>query len=130
MVTFTERDGPLEPDEDGHYTCPVCDEYTGEMSSVSAHISGKSDDRHKGKTGKDFQAPDQDGNIRLWPRPWIPDMKPDPDPDPEPETEPDPVMNPEQVTERTGAGIAMVAGAVILYWLVQNSGNDTQMEVF
>lgn len=34
--------------------CPFC-EYTGASSSVEAHISGKSDETHKGKVGSNYR---------------------------------------------------------------------------
>jgi hypothetical protein len=66
MVTFEELEpGEMcqEPDDDGNYTCPICQDYTGERSSVEAHITGKSDDSHKGKVGKDFRTRDENGDL-------------------------------------------------------------------
>jgi hypothetical protein len=36
-------------------TCPLCREYSGEQPSVEAHISSKTDDLHKGYTGKEVR---------------------------------------------------------------------------
>lgn len=40
---------------DGTSTCPLCGEYTGKPASVEAHITGKSDETHKGRTGNEFR---------------------------------------------------------------------------
>lgn len=61
MVSFEEvpDDGPdlVQRPDNGLFTCPVCGDFTGKRSSVEAHITGKSDDAHKGRVGKDFRVP-------------------------------------------------------------------------
>lgn len=36
---------------DGRYLCPYCHDYQGKRASVQAHIRGKTDPVHKGKSG-------------------------------------------------------------------------------
>jgi len=65
MVSFEKvtDDSPdlVQRPDDGQFTCPVCAEFTGERSSVEAHISGKRDEAHKGVMGKDFRVPQANG---------------------------------------------------------------------
>lgn len=67
MVQFLteDMDRIQNPDENGEYTCPVCGEYTGKRGSVEAHITGKSDQSHKGLVGKDYRAETPDGTIHI-----------------------------------------------------------------
>lgn len=67
MVQFFTDDGDIiqDPDENGEYTCPVCKDYTGKRGSVEAHITGKSDQSHKGLVGKDFRAELPNGDVQL-----------------------------------------------------------------
>lgn len=39
----------------GDVTCPACEEYTGPMSSVEAHISRLTDDDHAGTVGREYR---------------------------------------------------------------------------
>jgi hypothetical protein len=52
-----------EPDDNGDYTCPICQDYTGGRTSVEAHITGKSDDSHQGKVGRNFRTRDENGDL-------------------------------------------------------------------
>jgi len=139
MVKFIE---PVEPDENGDYTCPVCGEYTGKMESVAAHISGKSDDQHKGRTGRDYQSPDENGEVRLYNEPWdreeavpVKDLGDKMEASTGDNTGDDEESSDgdvdgtvaEQVSEK-GTTLGLVFGAVILYWIVRNTGNETQTE--
>lgn len=54
----------IEP-VDGEYECPVCGDYTGQRGSVEAHITGKSDDAHQGRVGKDYRYRTPDGTVTL-----------------------------------------------------------------
>ncbi len=36
-------------------TCPICGDYSGAPRSVAAHISGMSDDLHKGEVGRSYE---------------------------------------------------------------------------
>jgi len=61
MVSFEEvpDDAPdlVQRPDNGLFTCPVCGDFAGKRSSVEAHITGKSDNAHKGRVGKDFRVP-------------------------------------------------------------------------
>ena len=61
MVSFEEvpDDAPdlVQRPDNGMFTCPVCGDFAGKRSSVEAHITGKSDEAHKGRVGKDFRVP-------------------------------------------------------------------------
>jgi hypothetical protein len=52
---------PVQNPDDGQFYCPVCRDFTGERSSVEAHITGKSDAEHKGLVGKDFRVVQRNG---------------------------------------------------------------------
>lgn len=39
----------------GDVTCPACEDYTGAMSSVEAHISRLTDDDHAGTVGREYR---------------------------------------------------------------------------
>jgi len=41
--------------ENGKFSCPLCHDFTGPIGSVEAHITGKSDNAHRGVVGKDFR---------------------------------------------------------------------------
>ena len=58
----------LEPDENGEVPCPVCRDYHGKPESVEGHITGKSDEDHRGQIGKDYRCI-QDGTRTLWTEP-------------------------------------------------------------
>lgn len=58
----------LEPDKNGEVPCPVCHDYHGKPESVEAHITGKSDEDHRGQIGKDYRCV-QDGTRTLWTEP-------------------------------------------------------------
>lgn len=53
----------MKLDQDGQCDCPICGEYHGFPKSVEAHITGKSDDDHRGQVGKDYRV--IDGDTRL-----------------------------------------------------------------
>ena len=65
MVTYA--DGPESiPDyvqfpQNGKFVCPLCDEFRGPIGAVEAHITGKSDNIHRGVVGKDFRIELRDG---------------------------------------------------------------------
>jgi hypothetical protein len=65
MVRFGSLGEAQEPDDQGRYTCPACQDYTGPRSSVEAHITGKSDSDHKGRVGKDYRVKDGDGELHI-----------------------------------------------------------------
>ena len=66
MVTYA--DGPESiPDyvqfpQNGKFVCPLCDEFRGPIGAVEAHITGKSDNIHRGVVGKDFRIEISDGD--------------------------------------------------------------------
>jgi hypothetical protein len=132
MVTFEDPEQAetraQEPDENGHYTCPVCQDYTGEQGSVEAHITGKSDEAHKGRVGKDYRVEDVDGNLHVA-EDYVPPkigterfeekMIPDDDPELEDDTSDD---------DDDGLGAVLVAGLIVLVlWLASQTGNENQV---
>lgn len=155
MVTFEELEpGEMcqEPDDDGNYTCPICQNYTGERSSVEAHITGKSDDSHKGKVGKDFRTRDENGDLCISRNEVLRvgdgnSNQATESVDAEPEdvsTTPEPVQskaeqegedgelqnNNEPEDEDGGvAGILIGVTFALLIWLAQKTDNEDQIEM-
>lgn len=66
--------------------CPLCGDYTGKPESVEAHITGKSDETHKGRFGAEFRNEIRDGEA-------TPEASPERSPSPSPS---DGVTEPEQ----------------------------------
>jgi hypothetical protein len=106
MVTFTDPG----PGSDGdRYVCPYCD-YAGQRDSVRAHIRGKTDDRHRGKSGfEDESEPvPADGSAPVSSRT---DTERAPDPD----------------NESGMATAAVFAAITFLLWLAQRTGNEDEI---
>ena len=133
MVRFVELpdDSPelVQKPDDGVYFCPVCRDYTGNRTSVEAHIPGKSDPAHKGLVGKDFRVVSRHGPDRLSIHGPVIRKEgekgngvtflPGPDSD---NQQPDSSPSPEQ---ETGSGL-FAAGVLvgILVWVLRSTGND------
>jgi hypothetical protein len=130
-----------EPNEDGEYTCPICQEYTGQRTSVEAHITGKSDDSHQGRVGKDYRSRDEDGNLRLT---EVAVLSSDDDRfnsdqamesvDTEPEevsTTPEPgEAEDEPENQDDGvSGILIGAAFALVIWLAQKTDNEDQVQM-
>lgn len=123
----------LEPDSNGEYDCPVCGEYTGERGSVEAHITGKSDEDHKGLVGKDFRYQSED-DLVLGDRPMEEPKPINPNGndsgEASQESDPDQVSNTGSLSEFLtgsvqGTGIILLAGVV--WWLAKQSGNENEV---
>lgn len=122
---------PVEQDDTGEYTCPVCGDYTGKRSSVEAHITGKSDDDHRGKVGKDYRAPGPDGEPILVDSPFA---EADPDQistanesedssENESNDEPD-LSRAIDAGDGSFPGVAAVALIIVAWWIARQSGNE------
>jgi hypothetical protein len=135
------RPEPVKPDENGEYTCPVCGNYTGRRTSVEAHITGKSDEDHQGRVGKDYRAPGPENQPILVDSPVG-----DPDPDPispsdssgddlggqssdsnDPEDGPD-LSKAIEAGDGSFAGVAAVALIIVTWWIAQQSDNEDTVE--
>ena len=46
----------------GEFICPLCEDFGGPVGAVEAHITGKSDNAHRGVVGKDFRIEIKDGD--------------------------------------------------------------------
>ena len=128
-----------EPNKDGEYTCPICQDYTGKRSSVEAHITGKSDDSHQGRVGKDYRSRDGDGDLRLT---EVPVLSSDDDRisnqatksvDTEPEevsTTPEAGEAKDESEDQDSRVSDILVGAIIglAIWLAQKTDNEDQME--
>jgi hypothetical protein len=127
----------LEPDENGEVPCPVCHDYHGKPESVEGHITGKSDDDHRGQIGKDYRCV-QDGTRTLWtePNPELSGTVPVLDEEytiPESDGEkPDNVTQPEngsedQDDENGYVGALVVGLAILVLWLARRTGTEDQV---
>lgn len=138
MATVKEFD-PDEvyqgPDEDGEYTCPICQDYTGERNSVEAHITGKSDDNHQGQVGKDYRTRDEDGNLRLTQMPVLRPGDGNGDQatesvDNEPEEVSDTPEAGEDEDQDSGiSGLLIGLAFALVLWLAQKTDNKDQVQM-
>jgi hypothetical protein len=148
MVSFEEvpDDAPdlVQRPDNGLFTCPVCGDFAGKRSSVEAHITGKSDEAHKGRVGKDFRVPQANGEDLLSAGPPVLEggsgvtfMERRPAPDelvsPPKGEQPTPTETKATATEvveepDSGPRDAFAAGVfvAILVWLLRNTGNEEQ----
>lgn len=122
MVRFVDpEDAPSPSETDGsdgvRFICPYCEDYAGKPDSIRAHIRGKTDELHKGKSGfEDGSEPVQaDGSPAPVER--EPEMEPEPEPKPEPEE------------DESGIGTWLVIGGLtFLYWLARRTGNENTVQ--
>jgi hypothetical protein len=129
---------PIEPDENGEYTCPVCGNYTGKRTSVEAHITGKSDEDHQGRVGKDYRAPGPENQPILVDSPVgdpqpistgnssgddLEDRSSDTN---DPETGPD-LSRAIEAGDGSFAGAAAVALIIVGWWIARQSGNEDKV---
>ena len=127
----------LEPDENGEVPCPVCHDYHGKPESVEAHITGKSDDDHRGQTGKDYRCV-QDGTRTLWTEPnaelkgtvaVLDEEYTVPENDGK---EPDNVTQPDDgdgdQEDKDGIVAALVVTlAIVVWWLARRTGTEDEV---
>jgi hypothetical protein len=143
MAKFGEKVDQVpyqEPNEDGEYTCPICQDYTGQRTSVEAHITGKSDDSHQGRVGKDYRSRDENGNLRLT---EVAVLSSDDDRinnqatksvDTEPEevsTTPEASKDEDEPEDRDGgvSGILIGVAFALVIWLAQKTDNEDQIQM-
>ena len=132
-----EQNQVLQPDEDGEVPCPICDEYYGKPESVEGHITGKSDDSHRGKIGKDYRVV-RDG-VRTLSTEQNPELKgtiplldEEQDATEIDDNEPENVTQPEEENgdeDREDGAIAalVVALAIAVLWLARRTGNEDRV---
>lgn len=129
-----EQNQVLKPDEDGEVPCPICDEYHGKPESVEGHITGKSDEAHRGKIGKDYRLV-QNG-VRTLSTEQNPELKgtvPIFDEETESnDTEPENVTQPEDEDkdEDRDQGVVatlILALAIAVLWLARRTGNEDEV---
>jgi hypothetical protein len=141
-----------EPDDNGDYTCPICQDYTGGRTSVEAHITGKSDDSHQGKVGRNFRTRDENGDLCISEKEIFSledgssnqatksiDAEPeDVSTTPEPvqskaeqEGEDGELQNSNEPEDEDGgvAGILIGVTLALLIWLAQKTDNEDQIEM-
>lgn len=97
--------------------CPVdgCD-YSGEASSVEAHISSSTDDGHSGKAGSEYREELQgDGPA---------EEEPEESDGPEPMTADDLAETAEQDDEGDTKAYLLIGGAVLLLYLIGSGSNS------
>jgi len=137
VLSFMDQTPALEPDENGEVPCPVCYDYHGKPESVEAHITGKSDEDHRGQIGKDYRCV-QDGTRTLWTEPNVELKGTVPVLDEEytiPENdgeETDNVTQPEDSDEdqddEDGIVAALVVAlAIAVWWLARRTGNEDEV---
>lgn len=118
---MAEKIGTLENEPsdgdgtDGRFICPYCYDYQGKKASVQAHIRGKTDPVHKGKSGFENES------------------EPAPSPEQhssEPSTEQDTTQNGDGNDNDAGTISGLVVGAVLAlaFWLAKQTGNEDQIE--
>jgi hypothetical protein len=126
----------IEPDENGEYACPVCGDYTGKRTSVEAHITGKSDEQHKGQVGKDYRQAGPKNEPVLVDRP-VGEPKPlsmgdsRSDSDTSDDDDPEDVPGIRQIigaVDGSFAGMTAVALIVLAWWIAQKSDNEDAVE--
>ena len=140
------------PDDNADYTCPICQDYTGGRTSVEAHITGKSDDSHQGKVGRNFRTRDENGDLCISEKEIFSledgssnqatksiDAEPeDVSTTPEPvqskaeqEGEDGELQNSNEPEDEDGgvAGILIGVTLALLIWLAQKTDNEDQIEM-
>jgi hypothetical protein len=113
---------------DGRYICQYCHDYQGKRASVQAHIRGKTDPAHKGKSGfeKDSEPVPSTGEDK-------PEHGTEQNSDPtqsrinneNQDTEPE--EKPDENDNGVVAGMVIGGMFVVLLWIARQTGNEDEL---